>query len=138
MAPLLVHRYRCSFCHTWAATTIKTSHPPLKCALCLRLMAFMFSAEVDEAEWQDRNSRPVEFVSPYMVASVAPELREKKCGRLTCDVRKPKNELLNGRFCSEECGAKDSVELAERLDNLRRMYAERPWYGATDAVKGIA
>lgn len=134
----LLHTFQCSFCKTWAKSTIKSNLAPIRCIACLRLVAFKYSSEISEAEWTERSRRPVEFLSPHPVAVVPPESRPKKCGRLTCQVRKPKAELLNGRFCSEECGAADSVELAERLDNLRRMYRERPWYGASDAVKGIA
>jgi hypothetical protein len=90
-------------------------------------MAFGYSVEIDEAEWQDRSRRPVEFRSAHPVAVVPQELREKRCGRLGCYVWKPKADMLNGRFCSEECGALDSLDVAAGLEIREKLYRDMPW-----------
>ena len=123
-----LHTYRCSFDKTMAFSTVKApSTVPIKCVLCLRIMAFQWSSEIPEDEWQDRNRRLVEFRSAHPVADIPPELREKKCGRRGCHVWKPKPELLNGRFCSEACGAADSEELAAGQAQIDQLYREMPW-----------
>ena len=127
MSPRLLHYYRCSFDQTTAKSTTRTNQPPIKCALCLRLMAYQWSSEISEAEWHERNLRPVEFVSAHAVAVIPPELREQKCSRRGCYVYKPKPELLNGRFCSEACGAADSLEIEEMGRRLDKLYTEQPW-----------
>ena len=138
MSVRLLHYYRCSFDQTTAKSTTRTNQPPIKCALCLRLMAYQWSSEIDEAEWHERNLRPVEFVSAHAVAVIPPELREKKCGRRECYVYKPKPELLNGRFCSEACGALDSEEMAAGMERIDQLYRDMPWLVRPSKAKEIA
>jgi len=124
-----LHTYQCSFCKTTAFSTIHARRcgVPIKCVLCLRIMAYQWSETIPEAEWQDRNRRPVEFRAAHAVAVIPPEQRTKRCGRRGCLVYKPKAELLNGRFCSEECGAADSLDVAASLERIEKLYQEHPW-----------
>jgi hypothetical protein len=131
-----LHYYRCSFCKTVASSTLRMTDPPLKCVLCLRLMAYLYATPISAEEWQARNLNPPVFKSPHAIASIRPEDRETKCARLGCHEYRTKAEMLNGRFCSEDCGAKDSEELAAIHERKEKLYQEMPWLRQREVTRG--
>jgi hypothetical protein len=117
--------YRCPQCKGVAIATIRLSDPPMKCPLCRWSMVYLYATPVSAEEWQARNLNPPVFRSAHEIAQVRPEDREKRCGRLGCVQYRKASELLNGRFCSEACGAKDSLETEaywQRIETLRKKY----------------
>jgi hypothetical protein len=132
MTPRYLHTYKCSFCKVVAFSTVKNpAMSPLPCIQCHRYMAYQWSKPLTEAEWQARNVAPIEYRSPLPAAVVPPESRDRQCARRGCLVWKPPAELLNGRFCSEACGAQDSRDMAAFYDRLEQMYQEMPWLRPT-------
>lgn len=90
-------------------------------------MAFLFSTEVDAAVWQACHAKPIQFSTPLAAAVVPPEDREKRCARQGCrEYRKPA-DLLNGRFCSEACGAQDSVDMDAHWQRIEALRAKYPY-----------
>ncbi len=133
-----LHTYRCSFCKTTASSTLRMTDPPLKCVLCRRIMGFLYSTPISADEWKARNLNPPVFLSPHEIAQVRPEDREKRCHRLGCvQYRKP-GEMLNGRFCSEECGALDSIHREEVLRRRAKLHQEMPWLRPDQTMKESA
>lgn len=125
-----LHTFQCPACKTVATTTIKPSPggaPAIRCSVrwCQRTMRFLFSTEVEPAVWEECHRQPIKFTTPQIGAVVPPEDREKRCARQGCRVYRKKADLLNGRFCSEECGALDSLDQEaywQRIEALREKY----------------
>lgn len=125
MTPTHLHTYQCSFCRSTATTSVKSSGL-VKCRLCFRLMAFLFSVPIETDEQREQAAGPIVF--RFGGVSLAPPTEPtKRCARRGCYTYKPVSDLLNGRFCSEECGAQDSRDFKAFMDRLEDLYQRKPY-----------
>ncbi len=125
MKPLFT--YRCSFCKTTAASTLRISQPPLKCAYCLRIMAFLYTMPISDEEWRARDLNPPVFTSAHAVNPERAGTRRCDTCRDWCD----RGDMIAlagvGKFCSQFCtdaGVADHEKFMQRISKLRH---EMPW-----------
>jgi hypothetical protein len=121
-----LHVYRCSFCKTTAQSTFfvqQNGAAPLKCTLCFRIMGYLFSSPISEAEWEARNLNPPVFQTPHPVGP-APK---RECDQ--CRQKFERHTLINvpsvGKFCSEDCAQVGVLKHQAYMEKCRE--ADNRW-----------
>lgn len=118
-----LHTYQCGNCKTLATTTVRLS--PLRCQVCRSFMTYGWSAPIVSDEDRARAAKGIVFSPGRMPLEPIPSIQ--RCGRRGCGQYRPPAALLNGRFCSEACGAKDSEDVAAQLERIEQLYQLNPW-----------
>lgn len=124
MTPTHLHIYLCPTCKMLAASSVKIP-TPLRCPTDWTWMRFQYAAPI-ETDGQREIAKVGLLFNPF-VPPVKPEDRMKKCGRTGCLTHRRQSELLNGRFCSEACGAQDSKDMEAMGARLKALYERKPW-----------